>query len=462
MPQRRPETPVPRSPSVSEFLAHKLGVSHDPSISLQAPPATVAASQMFFTADPATPSIERMDWSNLAPVKTRYQITTLIGHGGMGSVFEAWDHELRRVVAMKVLRSLVIPVGESSKRGPETPQQALALTRFLQEAQILGQLDHPGIVPVHDLGIDASGQLFFIMPLVRGEDLGKVFRRFREGTSGLGLMRVLSMILKACDAVSFAHSRGVLHRDLKPSNIMVGQFGEVYVMDWGLAKVIGGMTHSDALPDAASVENPVPAQARPVPHFETQQGTTMGTPSYMPPEQAAGQLQELGPPSDVYAMGAILYHLLSGEPPYVTPGTAPSSEDIRQRVLQAGPIPVHRLGRQVPLELAAICNKAMARHPTDRYPDTHSMAEDLRAYMEGHVVSAYRTGSMAVLQKWVLRHRLMTVVVAGLLLLVVVTLGSVIRHLGERSTRLERENQALRDQIERWNRPAATPAGPAR
>ncbi|MCA9317888.1 MAG: serine/threonine protein kinase, partial [Planctomycetes bacterium] len=184
------------------------------------------------------------------------------------------------------------------------------VARFLEEALVTGQLDHPGVVPVHELGLDPTGRVFFTMKLVRGEDLRAVLGRVHRNEPDWTVPRALGLLLRACEAMAYAHDKHVIHRDLKPGNIMVGRFGEVYVMDWGLARVLGRPDARDLRlrPDVgttASLHSERHEQASEHSPLVTMDGDVVGTPAYMPPEQARGAIDELSPASDVYALGAI-------------------------------------------------------------------------------------------------------------------------------------------------------------
>ena len=337
----------------------------------------------------------------------------------MGSIHRVWDADLRRHLAMK------IALGTGVLQGVEAQK---SLGRFLDEAQITGQLDHPGVVPVHDLGIDEEGNVFFTMRLVRGRDANSLFRLVRDETEGWTVTRAVGMLLRASEALAFAHDRGVVHRDLKPANLMVGRFGEVYVMDWGLAHVQGqddahDLRIRDPRPDSLSAiqTDRRSGDSDPDSPLYTMDGDVVGTPAYMAPEQARGELESLGPATDVYAMGAILYELLAGERPYSrSGGPKVSPYTIWRWVLEGPPQPIAELAGHQPPELLAICEKAMAREIEDRYPDMQALADDLRAYLENRVVQAHRTGAWVELRKWVERNRS---VAASLAALVVVLAG---------------------------------------
>ncbi len=374
----------------------------------------------------------------------RYRIDGEIGRGGMGKVVDAWDSDLRRHVAMKVAL-------EREKTGPgDASERMRRLARFLEEAQITGQLDHPGIVPVHELGLDDDGKLYFTLKLVRGRDLRGIFELVRTGAEGWSQTRALGVLLRVCEAMAFAHERGVVHRDLKPSNIMVGRHGETYVMDWGLARVLG----EEDTRDLRVVENTIDvalavasdrfdaSHETPGSPLLTVDGEVIGTPQYMPPEQAQGDLERIGPPSDVYSLGAILYELLAGKPPYLSGNGRASPQAVWRRVIEGPPKPIGMLALKQPAELVAICEKAMARPIEERYADMSELAEDLRAYLEHRVVRAHRTGAFIELRKWIERNK----VAAALLC----TLGLVVAAAGYVSAGLERAR--LRERLERLSR----------
>ncbi len=369
----------------------------------------------------------------------RYENRGEIARGGMGAILEVLDTELRRRLAMKVA---IGTDGEDSAR-----TEAL-LDRFLEEAQITAQLDHPGVVPVHELGLDEEGKAFFTMKLVKGRNLEAIFELVHEAKEGWTLTRALGVLLRVCEAMAFAHDKRVIHRDLKPANVMVGRYGEVYVMDWGLARVEGKEDRRDlrVVSAAVSLLETDRADARESENdspLMTMDGAVVGTPFYMPPEQARGDHEALGPRSDVYAVGAMLYHLLTGRMPYLEEGGTPSPHAVLAQVLQGPPRPLAELAPDAPAELVAVCDKAMARDPGLRYADMGVLADDLRAYLEGRVVSAHGGGAVAELRKWIGRNPALAGSLAASVLLAIGGLATVLWI----QTSANRELTALNDDL---------------
>jgi serine/threonine protein kinase/DNA-directed RNA polymerase subunit RPC12/RpoP len=343
----------------------------------------------------------------------RYVVESEIARGGMGAVLRAVDCDIRREVAVKYL----LDQTDAKKK-----------LRFVEEAQITGQLEHPNIVPIHELGVDAEKRIFVSMKMVKGRSLAQILKALRKepetAEKEYSQGRLLNIFVNICNALAYAHSRGVVHRDLKPANIMVGDFGEVYVMDWGLAKVLNKGTASSetgpvmAVP-VASPATPVgpfdfalqPPMAMPVTPSEpsstrasgkvvtsreldadlTQEGVVLGTPVYMPPEQAAGKIHEIDERSDIYSMGAILYEVLTLQTPISKEG---GFWTIVLRVTQGQIEPPEKKDPQrtragkIPPELAAIAMKALAKRKEDRYQTIEIFRKDMERYMEGRSVSA--------------------------------------------------------------------------
>ena len=349
--------------------------------------------------------VEPEDLDPTPQVSVRYQPLDKIAQGGMGEIWSAHDAQLEREVAMKILprRPLAPQAGDSLT-------SAMALrdaARFREEARIMGQLDHPGVLPVYEIDRDDEGRTFFTMPVVRGEILHDVFDQALAGSDTWTERRCVEILVKVCETLAYAHSRGILHRDLKPANIMVGQFGQVYVMDWGIAKVVGEKDSRDLRPldleDESAFQSGGPVQ--------TVDGTVIGTPSYMAPEQAVTGKQ-ITFAADVYAVGAMLYELLAGDPPYALGTPPPRPYEILKRVRKGPPTPVEQIYTKAPPELVSICVKAMQREPGRRYATIADLGEDLRAYLNGNVVAAHRTGALAEAHKWTKRNRRLATVIA--------------------------------------------------
>ena len=383
--------------------------------------------------------------------ESRYQVLGEFARGGMGAILRVWDRDLRRTLAMKVVLG---QAGEASRDGtPSVDEKTLG--RFLDEAQVTGQLDHPGIVPVHELGLDAQRQVYFTMKLVKGRDLKAILELVQTGAEDWTQTRALGVILKVCEAMAYAHSKGVIHRDLKPANIMVGRFGEVYVMDWGLAHVAGQEDKKDLRLRPQELDTlPVRTDRREESAADspllTMDGDIVGTPAFMSPEQARGAVSEMGPPSDVYAVGAILYQLLAGHMPYVPADARLNAYAVWALAQQGAPTPIAQLAPRAPGELVAICEKAMRRDPAERYADMGAMAEDLRAFLEGRVVKAHRTGVLVELQKWISRNKILTAAVLVALLAALSSLA-VTSYERSRSRLVQRVSDRLTSMAQQYS-----------
>ncbi|MCP3915136.1 MAG: SUMF1/EgtB/PvdO family nonheme iron enzyme [bacterium] len=380
----------------------------------------------------ATPELLETFFARLEaskPEESRYHIRGQVSEGGQGAVMRVWDEHLRRPLAMKVM----IGAGAVPATGATPPLEQRRLGRFLEEAQVTSQLDHPSIVPVHELGLDADGRLYYTMKLVRGRDLGEVIERVHAGVDeDWTVQRALGVVLKVCDAIAFAHAKGVVHRDLKPDNVMVGRYGEVYVIDWGMARVMGhedrrniGLTTGTPSDDVSSERSAGKSKSSADSGLFTQDGDVVGTVHYMPPEQAEGRTVVVGPRSDVYAAGAVLYHVIGGKKPYHDVSPA-NQEAVRSRVVEGPPAALRRLAPKVPEELLAICEKAMHRDPRERYADMREMAADLRAYLENRVVQAHRTGAWVETKKWIARNKRVAGLAFALATIVPVSLVSYV------------------------------------
>ncbi len=353
----------------------------------------------------------------------RYLIGRQVARGGMGAVLQAKQNAMKRHVAMKVML-------ESGEPGD--------IARFVHEAQITGQLEHPNIVPVHELGIDEQGQLFYTMKFVRGITLKKVIELIVQGipqtTKKYPLPALLTLFQKACDAVAFAHSKDVLHRDLKPDNIMVGDYGEVLVMDWGLAKVLG----QTPAPAGSAKSVVMSARTERYDDSRTITGTVMGTPAYMPPEQARGEVESLDTRADIYSLGAILFEILHLHPPFSGDDQWAIVEKVKR-----GEIDWTRPKKPLPDSLLAVCRKALAFEREQRYGRVEDLQRDLEAYQNGFATSAEKAGPGKLLWLILKRHKTVSIATA-LVLYIGIAFGARAIFEGQRAEReAERAKAAL-------------------
>jgi serine/threonine-protein kinase len=336
--------------------------------------------------------------------RSRYTVLRLHAKGGLGQVWLARDEDLGRDVALKEI--LPGRANESNTRA-----------RFLEEARVTGQLEHPGIVPVYELVRSGSGQEpFYTMRFIRGRTLsdavGTYHQHRQAGTAGpLELRDLLGSFISICQAIAYAHSRGVIHRDLKGQNVVLGDFGEVMVLDWGLAKVQGKSEGPADLP-------PVTAE-QPGSRDQTVQGQVLGTPAYMSPEQAEGRLDRLDQRSDVYGLGAILYEILTGQPPF----TGPDTLTVLELVIKSPPTPPRARVATIAAALEAVCLKALAKQPALRYARASDLAQEVQRYLADEPVEALREGPLTRLARWGRQHRSLTVGAAALLVTTVVALA---------------------------------------
>jgi eukaryotic-like serine/threonine-protein kinase len=370
----------------------------------------------------------------------RYQIIRPHDKGGIGEVFIALDQELNREVALKQIQER--HADDAHSRG-----------RFVREAEITGGLEHPGIVPVYGLGLYADGRPFYAMRFIQGESLREaIARHHRSSADNHGARSpeferhaLLTRFVAVCNAIAYAHSRGVIHRDLKPGNIMLGKYGETLVVDWGMAKA--GMNEptrsaSDGLPEPTLIPSLADA-------IETQAGAAMGTPAYMSPEQASGRLDLLGPASDIYSLGATFYTLLTGRPPIEGKHTA----EMLRKAQRGEWLPPRQVKPDVPAALDAVCRKAMSPQPSERYATALALATDVERWLADEPVSAFREPLAARSRRWIRRHRTLVSTAVGVLLVAFVgtTVGLVMVSDAERKEKMARTFAEDKEQEARVN-----------
>ncbi len=357
----------------------------------------------------------------------RFRIVRPHARGGLGAVFVAIDSELDREVALKQILD-------------DRADDPTSRFRFLIEAQITGGLEHPGIVPVYGLGTYSDGRPYYAMRFIRGDSLKEAIDHFHSrkkagpaGSRALEVRKLLRRFLDVCNAIDYAHSRGVIHRDIKPANIILGKHGETLVVDWGVAKPMGrvepGTESGERLlmPSSASGSS------------ETLPGSTLGTPAYMSPEQAEGQLDRQGPWSDVYSLGATLYCLLTGRPPFEGDGVVGVLRAVQKGEFSAP----RKLDPSIDKVLEAVCVKAMAKKPEHRYGSPRALADDVEHWLADEPVTAYPEQRLERLRRWLRRHRTWTYAgVAALIgICLVATIAAVVIE-GSRQNEAEARREA--------------------
>ncbi len=406
----------------------------------------------------------------------RFQLLRPHAQGGIGKVSVAYDAELQREVALKQIK-------------PERADDADSRARFLLEAEVTGRLEHPGVVPVYGLGVDDRGRPFYAMRFVRGESFEEAIKRYHEGSPdgharALELRRLLSRFVDVCQTIAYAHSRGVLHRDLKPANVLLGPFNESLVVDWGLAKIYNrgpkesarrdGPAPAKKAPDRIPLvvvedptardtatwpapqsatstaelplQDPPPAEGEPpaggaggfTSSTETAAGTAFGTPAFMSPEQAEGRHDELGPPSDVYSLGAMLYTLICGRAPFEYLWCDVTA--LLERVKIGDFTPPRKVAPSAPRALEAVCLKAMARDPAERYSSAALLAADIERFLADEPVTAYAEPPWSKMLRWGRRHKPVVAGAAALVLtaLVGLSVGVVLLDRAQKQTDAQR------------------------
>ncbi|MCP4644318.1 MAG: serine/threonine protein kinase [bacterium] len=331
----------------------------------------------------------RTDIPSMAP-EERYSVAGIIGEGGMATVYEGYDRLLRRSVALKVLK-------------PSMADDEETVERFFYEAELLADMDHPGMVAVYDRGVLPAHGPFYAMKPVRGRTLRDILRgnAAHGPATAQDQAPLIDIFDTVCQTVAYAHTRGIVHRDLKPANIMVDDYGVVLVLDWGLSKRLDQDDTSDDL-------------------TATQTGIVKGTPAYMSPEQASGQPKTVDYRSDVFALGIILYEILTGNFPFA--GDTPS--EVIGSVIEHQPPNPRRVNRKTGRVPAAICMKALKKDPESRYPTAREVADDIRNYRDSRPTTAYRPGPVHRIRNWCGRHPAWATATGMLMAIVIVLSGA--------------------------------------
>ncbi len=365
----------------------------------------------------------------------RFRVLREHAKGGLGKVSVAEDLELHREVAFKEIQHRFADDTE-------------ARSRFLLEAEITGSLEHPGIVPVYGLGTHPDGRPYYAMRFIRGNSLQQAIDNYFEAESGhidpgarqVEFRKLLRRFIDVCNAMDYAHSRGIIHRDLKPGNVMLGDYGETLVVDWGIAKSIAvrsSVVRSavERLPQLTLAEG-----------SQTMMGAAIGTPQFMSPEQAEGKLNELGPASDIYSLGATLYCVLTGVPAF----TSRKLLEILQNVKSGTFPPPIEINPSVPKPLNAICLKAMNRLPALRYESAKALAGDIESWLADEPVMAYPENRWERISRWIRRHqaRAQAAAVAVIVIAVVSVMAAILIDQSRRAEALALSKLAVANQLE--------------
>lgn len=365
-------------------------------------PSAVAASTRALAGD-----FQQFVYEAKEPlVGGRYEVVRPHAKGGMGLVSVARDRELDRDIALKEIQ-------------PRYSRDAATTARFVLEARVTGKLEHPGIVPVYGQGQRSDGRPYYTMRFVSGQSLQQAVDEFHAADKpgrdsrerSLALRQLLRRFVDVCNTIGFAHAKGILHRDIKPANVMLGAFGETLVVDWGLAKEMNAPNTNPlgSLTPAGPIANPHATDETREGH--THYGQAMGTPAFMSPEQAAGQWDITGVASDVYSLGAMLYAILTGSPPFAGP-----SKEIITKVQRGEYTPLKLVKGNVPAALDAVCRKAMALKIDNRYPTARALSDDVEHWLADEPVSCYREPFSVRAMRWAKRHRTGVSTAAALLL----------------------------------------------
>lgn len=367
----------------------------------------------------------------------RFEIRRPLDRGGLGIVSVAFDKELSREVALKEIRT-------------DCADDDRFRQKFLLEAEVTGGLEHPSIVPVYGLGSYADGRPYYAMRLIKGDNLKGHIKQFHqnvergsESFDGAGLRKLLRRFLDVCEAIDYAHARGVLHRDLKPGNVMLGKYGETLVVDWGLAKV--RVSKKDASEEAiAEVTIPLNSEAPLIPsgsaQDETRQGSIIGTAAYAPPEQLTGDIRNTDVRADVYGLGAVLYELLTGR----APGVGNTLEEVMKNVVR-GNVPSPRsIQARIPRPLEAICLKAIATNPLHRYSKASLLRDETERWLDDLPVSAYPEPMLQRTKRWIKSHQLVMSVSGAILVMTTIGFGTILILNRQYTQQLQAKDLALR------------------
>jgi len=349
--------------------------------------------------------------------------------GGMGKILIAYDQFLKRDIALKELR-------------PEFVDDRSIVQRFIGEAETTAQLEHPGIVPVHTLGLN-EGDPYYTMKLIKGQTLQDAIKTYHKKPTKAELPNLVRRLANVCKTMAFAHNKGVIHRDLKPANIMLGEHGETLVMDWGLAKWFLHPEEDTASFTATALTNEARQAARPE---LTMVGAVVGTLAFMSPEQATPEMGTVGPLSDVFSIGAVLYYLLTGQ----TAFSGRSTQDILSKVRNSTPIKPSLIKPYVPSDLEAVCLKAMERNPADRYQSADEMFVDLCRWLDNEPVQARKETFFQRIWRRIKRNRQISLSIPSVLALIVlmVVAGIVVGQFTSRKALAEIEDAALNQSVD--------------
>jgi serine/threonine protein kinase/WD40 repeat protein len=369
------------------------------------------------------PSFRRLLDSVTPEADERYDLAEELGRGGIGRVVIGFDRHLGRQVAIKELLSTT-SLELTTASGAADPD----LVRFLREARVTGQLEHPSIVPVYELGRRSDGTVYYAMKRVRGRTLRQALR---SASSLPDRLRMLDRFVDVCNAIAYAHSRGVIHRDIKPDNVMLGEFGETVVLDWGLTKLRNEDDRVGARP-GGTIRRNFDAIGSEASDSNTRAGEIMGTPAYMSPEQADGDIEMVDERSDVWSLGAVLFELLTGRPPFKSPRV----EDTLWKVSTSSVPSILELEPSAPRDLAAVAHKALSRDRNRRYPNAAAMVEDIDAWRNGARVTAYRYSAWELVTKFVREHRVAAL--GGFAFLLAVAAGSIATYVAYRQAVAQR------------------------